>query len=147
MLRRLAEQHSDWRLGNWSEVAANLALPAVWHAVKPDAVWNTPCDEIIVAEAYARIGKLKSGHRRKLGLDALKLLAIQRMLPNDKQIRCLLVVPSELKGQIEGDGWFPAALRLAAEITPIELLECERRKLVDACEQQALGNRKAVGPA
>lgn len=142
MLCRLGEQHPDWRRVSWNTVAAKLGLLAVWRNAKPDAVWETDAGEIIVAESYARCGELKSGHRRKMAMDALKLLALRDAIPDGKRIRCLLVVPEELVARLKGDSWFPLALRLAAEIIPVALLDDERDRLGEASRLQGLGQAR-----
>jgi hypothetical protein len=142
MLRRLGEQHLNWKGVLWKATAAELGLSQVWQKAEPDAVWKAECDGVIVAECYARIGKLKPGHRRKLAMDALKLLALQHALPDGSQVRFLLVVPEELTGCLVGDGWFPAALRLAAEIVPVALLQGERERLRNACRLQGQGQAR-----
>ena len=91
---------------------------------------------------FRGVGELKAGHYGKLAKDALKLLALRNSLPDEKQIRCLLVVPEELAGRLEGDGWFPVALHLAAEIVPVALSESERKKLGDATGLQAQGQAR-----
>jgi hypothetical protein len=142
MLHRLGEQHPDWRRVSWEAAAIELGLSSVWPKSKPDAVWKTARNEVIVAECYSRVGELKAGHRRKLAMDALKLLALRHALPDKNDVRCLLVVPEELIGRLEGDGWFPAALHLAAEIVPVALSGSERKKLGDATRQQAQGQAR-----
>lgn len=142
MLNRLGEQHPDWRNFSWEVVAVELGLPAVWQKAKPDAVWKTAGNEVVVAECYSRVGELTSGHKGKLARDALKLLALRNALPKGKQIRCLLIMPKELAGRLDGDGWFPAALHLAAEIVPIPLSESELKKLHKATRLQSQGQAR-----
>ncbi len=142
MLHRLDEQHPDWQRASWKAVAIELGLSSVWQKAKPDAVWKTARDEVIVAECYSRVGEVTAGHRGKLAKDALKLLALRNTLPDGKEIRCLLVIPKELAGRLEGDGWFPAALHLAAEIVPIALSGGERKKLEEASRRQAEGQAR-----
>src|SRR5262245_42074892 len=77
MLDRLGKLHPDWQRVTWMTEATELGLTLVWQKSQPDAIWKTGSDQIIVAECYARIGELKAGHRRKLAMDALKLLALR----------------------------------------------------------------------
>ena len=142
MLHRLGEQHPDWQRVTWKTLAAELGMSQVWQKAEPDAVWKTDSDEVIVAESYARVGELKAGHRRKLAMDALKLLALRDALPGGNHVRCFLVVPEELIGRLRGDGWFPSALRLASEVVPVALLEGERKSLSDASMLQAQGQAR-----
>ena len=142
MLHRLGEQYPDWHRVIWKELATELGLSSIWQNTKPDAVWKTDSDEVIIAECYAHIGKLKPGHRRKLAMDALKLLALRDVLPPGNSIRYLLVVPDELIDRLAGESWFPTALRLASEIMPVALLDGERSKLKDASMRQAQGQAR-----
>lgn len=144
MLIRLEEQHPDWHRVIWKAVALELGLSSVWQKAAPDAVWETESGEIIIAESYARVGELKPGHRRKLAMDALKLLAIKQTLPEGKNVRYILIVPEELTGKLNGDCWFSAALRVSAEIVPVTLLENEKQKLSDATNLQAHGQARTA---
>ncbi len=141
MLDRISQKNPDWQRVTWKTLAAELSLPPVWQNAKPDAVWRTSSHKVIVAECYARVGELKAGHRRKLAMDALKLLALRDAL-EENAVRCLLVVPEELKGKLAGDGWFPAALHLVAEIVSVDLKEDERKELVAASTRQAQGQAR-----
>lgn len=140
MLNRLGEQHGDWQRVNWRALAAELGLASMWQKTEPDAVWKKD-SEVIIAECYSHIGRMKPGHRRKLAMDALKLLALKSALEGTF-VRCILVVPTELKDELNGDGWFPAALRLTAEVTPVNLLESERKKLITASALQSQGQAR-----
>ena len=146
MLQRLADQHRDWASADWKAIALELGLPSVWQKAKPDAVWKTHAGEVVIAECYARIGKLKAGQHRKLAMDALKLLALKHAIPLGSRVQYLLVVPEELVGAFDGGGWFPVAIRLAAVIVPVCLLDCEREKLGDAVQRQAQGQSRIRKP-
>lgn len=142
MLDRLSAQHSDWRRVSWEGVAIEFGLPRFWQKVKPDAVWKTVSDEVIVAECYSRIGELKPGHRRKLAMDALKLLSLRDAFPPGRNIRRLLVVPEELADRLTGEGWFSVAISHSAEVVPVSLLKSERKRLSAACLSQAEGQAR-----
>jgi hypothetical protein len=146
MLDRLGKLHPDWQRVTWKAAAAELGLSSVWQSAQPDAAWKASSDQIVVAECYARIGELKAGHRRKLAMDALKLLAIRRALPHGWNIRFLLVVPEKLTGRLRGKSWFPAALCLAAEMVPVTLLASEEISLGEATALQALGQSRTARP-
>jgi len=75
-------------------------------------------------------------------MDALKLLALRDALDNKIHLRCLLVVPEELMTSLGGEGWFPAALRLASDIIPVALLKVERKKLGETSLLQAQGQSR-----
>jgi hypothetical protein len=144
MLSLLSEQHPEWRRINWNTARIEISIPMVWRNTKPDGVWKADSGEIIIAEAYARLGALKSGHRRKVAMDALKLLALRESIPVEKRkfVRCLLVVPEELKARLEGNGWFPFALHLAGEVVPVALSRGDRERLGTACGLQGLGQAR-----
>lgn len=146
MLQRLADQHRDWTSADWKSIALELGLPSVWQRAKPDAVWMTHAGEVVIAECYARIDRLKAGQRRKLAMDALKLLALKSAIRVDSRVQYLLVVPEELVAAFEGGGWFPVAIRLAAAIVPVCLLESERQKLREAAQCQAQGQSRITKP-
>ena len=146
MLQRLADQHPDWKSADWESIALELGLPSVWQKAKPDAVWKADSGEIVVAECYARIGKMKPGQHRKLAMDALKLLALKHAIPTRSRVQYLLVVPKELAAAFEGGGWFPVAIRLAANIVPVGLLDSERERLGDAVQRQAQGQSRIAKP-
>ncbi len=142
LLRQLQERHPTWVPAPWWEVADELGLPATWRHARPDGVWRDGA-MLVVAECYARIGALKSGHRRKLALDALKLMALRPHVASaGREMRGLIVVPAELAAHLEGDGWLPEALRLAAEITPVELTAEERQRLEVAVARQGQGQAR-----
>jgi hypothetical protein len=143
MLTRLGKLHADWQRITWKTLAAELGLPLVWQKAQPDATWKTGSDEIIVAECFARIGELRAGHRRKLAMDALKLLALRHIL-HGRQIRFLLVVSEKLIGPLESDGWLPVAIRFSAEIIPMALLASEQRRLAEATALQAQGQARTA---
>lgn len=140
MLHRLGEQHDDWQRVNWRTLAAELGLALMWQKTEPDAVWKKD-SEIIIAECYSHIGPMKTGHRRKLAMDALKLLALKGILEQNP-VRLLIVVPEESKGELAGAGWFPVTLRLHTEIVPVNLLEDETKRLMIASSLQAQGQAR-----
>ena len=140
MLDRLGKQQGDWRRLEWKAAAAELSLPPVWRKANPDSVWKRG-SEFLVVECYARIGELKSGHRRKLAMDVLKLVALVKAVPEPHRAVGLLVVPTELHERLKGEGWFIEALRLV-EIIPIALLDDERTKLKKAASRQADGQAR-----
>lgn len=139
MIRRLGEQHSDWEARKWKDVARQLGLPETWLKAEPDVVWNTP-EAILVGECYARTGKLSAGHRRKLAMDALKLIALRQLRSAAHGLRCALVVTEETNAQLCG-GWFADAIHLV-EIIPIGLSKEEKLILEAATDRQASGQAR-----
>jgi hypothetical protein len=79
-------------------------------------------------------------------MDALKLLALRHALPDGLRVRFLLVVPEELTGRLDGNGWFSVAIRLAAEIIPVALMVDEKRRLSEATARQAQGQSRTARP-
>jgi hypothetical protein len=138
MLQRLEEMHPDWRRISWKTFATEKELANEWVKAEPDAIWKTNSKQLVLAECYSRVGDLKTGHRRKLAMDTLKLLALRDAVKG-YSIRCILVVPDELKNQLTGNGWFPVAIQNVAEIVSVNLSESEKMKLNDASRLQAQG--------
>ena len=151
MLHRLGEQHPEWQRSDWKATATKLALPAVWREIQPDGVWRTTAvtseqEEIIVAECFAHIGQLKPGQLRKLAMDALKLLALRQQCSDATILRCVIVVPEELRKALQMGGWLCAAIRLAGELMPVVLTDDERKQLADATRLQAHGQARTRKP-
>ncbi len=142
MLEILQENHPNWRPVDWMEVSIDLGLPTVWQRAKPDAVWKDENGIIIIAECYARVDKLKAGHRRKLAMDVLKLLSLRRAAADPKSLRGLLIVPEELDGQLQANDWFSEAIRQAVEVISIRLSDDQSHKLRKAVESQASGQAR-----
>jgi len=143
IIQRLSAAHPEWQPLKWDVVAKALGLSPVWQGVKPDAIWRTENDELIIAECYARVGVLKSGHKRKLAMDALKLMALCRQLADAKRLKCLIVIPQELEKQLKREGWFCAALTMAGDVLPVDLLDDERKLLADTTQRQAEGQTRS----
>jgi hypothetical protein len=146
ILRRLSAEHPEWQPVDWRVAATELGLSSVWQKAKPDAVWRVGPHELIVAECYAHVGVLKPGHLRKLAMDALKLLTFRQQSSNVRQLTCIIVVPEELREQLQGGGWLCTAIRMAAKVTPVVLLDDERKLLADAIRRQADGQARSRKP-
>jgi hypothetical protein len=151
MLHRLGEQHPEWQRSDWKATAKKLALPAVWREIQPDGVWRKTAgglgkEEIIVAECFAHIGKLKPGQLRKLALDALKLLALHQQCSDASLLRCVIIVPEELRKALQMGGWLCAAIHIAAAVMPVGLSNDERKQLADATRLQADGQARSRKP-
>ncbi len=142
MLAYLHETQPDWHLAEWVSVAIELGLPQVWQQAKPDAVWRLDNGGVVVAECYARIGALKPGHRRKLAMDAFKLLSLRNAVSTPNLLRCLLIVPEELQRQLQGKGWLPLAIHQAAEVVTVKLTDDQCQQLREAVERQGTGQAR-----
>lgn len=147
MLKRLEASHPEWVRVDWSTTSKELGLPLVWQQAQPDAVWHSGPGQLVVAECYCRIGVLEAGHRRKLALDALKLVTMRGQTPDPSRLRCLLVVPEELAGRLAGEGWFSVAIQASAELVPVVLSDDERGRLFEATRLQAAGQARSPRPA
>jgi hypothetical protein len=146
ILQRLSAEHPEWQPVDWRVAATELGLSSVWSNAKPDAVWRIEPNELIVAECYAHVGVLKSGHLRKLAMDALKLLTFRQQCSDARRLRCIIVVPGELREQLERGGWLCTAIRMAANLMPVVLLDDERKLLVDTIRRQADGQARSRKP-
>lgn len=137
MLRIVGERNPEWRrVEDWSVLAQNLGLADFWQAVEPDAAWRTPDGNVIVAECYARLAKLKPGSERKLAMDALKLLAMLREA-DGRAVSARLVVAGEVASALKtGAGWFPRVVRGAIQIEEVDLDERTCRDLEEATARQ-----------
>jgi hypothetical protein len=145
VLARCERRHPEWKRVQWKEAAAELGLSAVWRATRPDAAWREDSasgPQFIVAECYMRIGPLTAGHLRKMAMDVLKLIAMQRAVSAQCRVHAILIVPEELSKRLSGDRWIIDALRLV-EIVSIALLDEERAQLNEATELQAQGQARA----
>src|SRR4030042_1238810 len=115
--------------------------------VKPDAVWRDVAGVIIIAECYARIGKLKPGHRQKIASDILKLISLRDELGEDNPPRLLLVVPEELAYQLEDDDWLSIVIRKeTVELFKVHLSAEQRNELQKAVSRQADGQAHSPKP-
>lgn len=75
-------------------------------AVQVDA---SAADGSVVAEIFARQGALKGGQQKKVAIDALKLITIQREYPAEKLIICF--ADPVAAAYATGGGWVAQALR------------------------------------
>lgn len=142
MLNIFQTDHPEWVPMAWKTAASEFELPLVWQNAKPDATWQYNGD-FIIAECYARIGELKSGHCGKLAKDVLKLVSLQRAISNPLRLRCLIIVPEELAVKFKGASWLFEVIRQAVEVVPIPLTEIQHNKLRDAVNRQAEGQARS----
>lgn len=143
MLERLGASHPEWNRVEWSAASKELGLAPVWQQAQPDAAWHSGPGHVVVAECYCRIGVLEAGHRRKLALDALKLVTMRSQAPDPSRLRCLLVVPDELAARLLSEGWFSVAIQASAELVSVTLSDDERRRLAEATRLQAAGQARS----
>jgi hypothetical protein len=144
MLRIVEDRHPGWRPVSWNSLSIELGLPQAWRKAKPDAVWRESDGGIVIAECYARIDPLKSGHCRKLAMDALKTLTLRNVIKQPEQLLCLLIVPEELEKQLQADSWLSMAIRQAMEVVTVSLTEEQRQSLREAVRRQGAGQARRV---
>lgn len=103
-------------------------------------------ENIHLFEVYARIGKLESGHKRKLNGDVLKLITVERQIRKTSSIQPLTInkyivlVHKPIKDQIEGKNWFASTLHLFGfEVVVVEISEEDMKKLESTIKDQAEG--------
>jgi len=143
MLSYVIEQNPSWQKLSWTDLSAGRELAA---KVKPDAVWRDLEGVIIIAECYARIGKLKPGHRRKIATDILKLISLRDEFAIDNSPKLFLVVPEELGFQLEGDDWLSMVVRKEIELFKVPLRDEQRQILLEAIKRQGEGQAHSTKP-
>lgn len=147
MLCHVETNNPDWERVSWKDIATEFGLAKVWQKAEPDAVWRTGSDEIVIAESYARIGDLKPGHRRKIAMDAFKLLSIKQIIPLTIKVRCIIVIPEQLADEFKGESWLFEAIRSTAEIVSVRLKVHDIEVLDAATTLQAQGQARTVMPS
>jgi hypothetical protein len=85
-----------------------------------------------------RIGPLAPAGPRKIAMDVLKLVTMQRTTSTSCHTRFMLIVPKELAHGLSARGVMGEVLRLV-EFVPVALLNEERAKLNAATKLQAQG--------
>ena len=143
MLSYVMEQNPSWQKISWTDLSAGRELAA---KVKPDAVWRDLEGVIIIAECYARIGKLKPGHRRKIATDILKLISLRDEFAKDNPPKLFLVIPQELGFQLEGDDWLSMVVRNEIELFKVPLSDDQRQTLLEAVKRQGEGQSHSAAP-
>jgi hypothetical protein len=136
MLSYVLEQNPSWQKISWTDLSAGRELAT---KVKPDGVWRYGEGVIIIAECYARIGKLKPGHRRKIATDVLKLISLRDEFDKHNPPRLLLVVPEQLGIQLEDNDWLSMVIHNEVELIKVPLSDQQCQKLLEAASRQAQG--------
>jgi len=139
MLSNLEKQHSDWQKIDWHELIGGREFSG---KVKPDGVWRDSNGVIIIAECFARIGKLKPGQHRKIASDILKLIILKEELMDEYSLRIMLVVSDELGLQLEGNDWLSIIVSKKIELTKIPLSDEQRISLLKAIQRQGEGQSR-----
>ena len=139
MLSYIECQHKDWQKVDWREITVGREFAG---KVKPDEAWRDSDGILVIAECYARIGKLKPGHRRKIATDLLKLIFIKDEFGESNSPRLLLVVPEELGSQLEGTDWLSLIITKKIELIKIPLNDEQCKKLNEAVSRQGAGQAR-----
>jgi hypothetical protein len=104
--------------------------------VQVDAV---AADESVLAEIFARQGKLKGGQQKKVALDAFKLVTLARSRPQAQLI--LAFADDAAAAYARGAGWLAEALKTwKVTVLVVELDETEREKIRQAQALQEMRN-------
>jgi len=105
-------------------------------AVSPD--WS------IVAEIFARHGRLKGGQQKKVASDTLKLITIRRHVPEGARL-VLAFADHEAAAYAQGGGWFAHALRAwDVHIEVVAIPEELRERIRAAQHRQRMVNADDV---
>lgn len=97
----------------------------------------------VVCEAFARIGRLKSGQRQKLGNDILKMLLVERRMGGHWR-KVLLLAGEDCRRLLSGQSWQAQAVRdFGIELCQIELGHQLYAEVVLAQGRQVMTNREA----
>ena len=142
MLSALEKLHPDWQKHDWNALIGGREFAG---KVKPDGVWRDSNGVIIIAECFARIGKLKPGQHRKIASDVLKLIILKEELNDKYSLRILLVVPDELGLQLEGNDWLSIIISKKIELIKIPLGDEQRISLLKANQRQGEGQARVKG--
>jgi hypothetical protein len=142
IIKQVSTDNPEWVLVDWGEITAGMKLPS---RVEPDAVWRVGEKEIIIAECYAHIGGYKSGQRRKIAKDILKLLFLYEDFIKLYKTTLMLIVSHDLGSRLEGNNWLALVIKKKdIKLYKISLSEDQRNKLQGAAKYQANGQARIV---
>jgi hypothetical protein len=121
---------------------ARFDLPGGSH-VDVDAAQGSGTDAKVLVEAYAACGKLEAGRRRKVAVDALKLLSVRQSGACHPDARLIIAVADdEARDSIQG--W----LRGALEAFDVEVVAADLPEQVrDALRARSKQYMKNIGGA
>jgi hypothetical protein len=92
-------------------------------------------EQRVLAETYARYGKLKPGQRHKIAGDILKMLYVERVLGGTW--RKYLCFADEAAAQsVQGDGWLAQTVRTFGVEVRVYPLPAEMRDAVIAAQKR-----------
>jgi len=110
------------------------AAPLSLHDGAQITVDAISADEKTVVEIYVRQGDLKPGHRRKIAMDALKLVALKGKFEH----RILLFAHEPIKRELEKTNtWLAQAIKQAGiEVEVVQLGPAQKKQITQAQERQ-----------
>lgn len=97
-------------------------------------------DQKVACEAFARIGVLNSGQKRKLGNDILKLLLVERCFGGSWR-KVLVIAGDDALASLTGGSWQAQALReFGFEVFRVPLSQALAAEIVAVQSQQVMTN-------
>lgn len=102
-------------------------------------------NQTVFVEIFAHQGPLKPGQKRKIALDALKLITIGRNYPDAELV--IALADEAAAASLGSHSWLAVALRLwniKVEVVPIE--DDTRAQLLDAQAVQKMDNAGVADP-
>ncbi len=142
MCSTLENQNPGWHQVNWHDFTVGREFAS---KIEPDGVWQDENSVIIIAECYARIGKLRKGQHRKIASDVLKLISLKEEFTQDS-LRLILVVPEDLGPQLEGNDWLSMIISKEIELFKVPLSDEQRNNLLNAIKRQGEGQAHSAKP-
>jgi hypothetical protein len=123
---------------DWATACKILKLPDIWKKAQPDGVFFDG-KRFVVVESYARIADLKSGQRRKIAMDAFKLISIKLTLKTPEKISCCIILPTDLEEAVHPTkSWLGAALNHPdLKIHYVVLTGAEKKELRECASMNA----------
>ena len=136
-VQRNAEQWVIDAFNKGRKVSARIEPPAAPISLADGAqvtVDAISADGKTVVEIYVRQGELKPGHRRKIAMDALKLVALEGSFEH----RILLFAHEPIRNELEKTNtWLGQAIKQAGiEIEVVDLSVAQKAEIRQAQERQ-----------
>ena len=120
----------------WKDLAPRIVTFDTGAPVQVDAV---AADESVLAEIFARQGKLKGGQQKKVAIDTLKLITLGRSRPSAQLI--LAFADKEAAAYALGKGWLAEALTTwRVRVVVIEIDDVLRDEIRAAQARQEMRN-------
>jgi hypothetical protein len=98
----------------------------------------------IACEAFARIGRLNPGQKRKLGNDILKLLLVERRMGGDWR-KVLVLAGEDALASLSGDSWHAQAVtEFGVKVYRVPLGAALAAEIVSVQARQVMANPAAT---